>query len=428
MNADSRVHIEHSLQDERSAPRAGHPAHIHSQPDLNQTRLRARRRLLQATGLTAAAVLAQMASPDFLFANQDDTEELVPFVNMPRSGPNMLDWETLDSWLTPQDQVFSVSHYDVPKVEAATFQLEVAGLVDKPRRIPLEQIKSLPAEEQLMTLECSGNGASKGFLGAVYNSRWKGTRLLPLLRECGVKPDAREVVFFGADKKEETLRKGTPRESSAEVYFGRSLDWLELESLNPLLAYERNGEPLEQRNGAPLRLIVPGWYGIANVKWLRRIEVRDRRYMGRFMGRDYVTLRGERRGDQIEYVETSVTRMNLKSIVARVTRRPTIDGQIPVKAYGAVWNDGTEIKQVEVRVDEGPWQAAQLDTEPRSKFSWTFFSIDLGKIKPGKHTVVSRAIDVNGRIQPAAGDDEIALKKTYWEAYQQWPREIEVSA
>jgi DMSO/TMAO reductase YedYZ molybdopterin-dependent catalytic subunit len=177
-----------------------------------------------------------------------------------------------------------------------------------------------------------------------------------------------------------------------------------------------------------LRLIVPGWYGIANIKWLTRIEIRDRRYMGRFMGRDYVTVRGERRGNEIVPVETSVGRMNLKSIIARITRRPTAKGLVPLKAYGAVWGDGTQIKKVEVKVDEGKWLPAQIDAEPREKFCWQFFSIDLGNVKPGKHTVVSRAIDINGRVQPAAKDDEIALKKTYWEAYQQWPREIEVKA
>ena len=83
---------------------------------------------------------------------------------------------------------------------------------------------------------------------------------------------------------------------------------------------------------------------------------------------------------------------------------------------------------MEVKVDDGKWQQTTLDKEPRSKYCWTFFSIDLGNIQPGKHTVISRAIDVNGKVQPSADDDEIALKKTYWEAYQQWPREIELEA
>jgi len=173
---------------------------------------------------------------------------------------------------------------------------------------------------------------------------------------------------------------------------------------------------------------VPGYYGIANVKWLMRIEARNRRYMGRYMARDYVTLRGERKNGQIVYVESSVSKMNLKSIVARVTRGVTKNGQVPCKAYGAVWGDGTPIKRVEVQVDGGEWREAKLDKEPRSKYCWLFFSIDLGELKPGKHTLVSRGIDANGRVQPSAKDDEIALKKTYWEAYQQWPREIELEA
>jgi DMSO/TMAO reductase YedYZ molybdopterin-dependent catalytic subunit len=390
------------------------------------TELFSRRAALQAGGAATAAWLA-FARPDFLFPGQAAEEELVPFLNMPRTAPRMLDWETLDSWLTPQDQVFSVSHYDVPQVEPRDYSLEITGLVERPRRLNLDEIRALPRSDQLMTLECSGNGSSKGFIGAVYNSRWTGTPLAPLLKDCGIRPGAREVVFIGADKRDETLRKGTPRETTAETAFGRSMHLDDVLRMNLLLAYERNGAPIEVRNGAPLRLIVPGWYGIANVKWLRRIEVRDSRYMGRFMARDYVTLRGERRDDQIEYVETSVTRMNLKSIVARITRRASQDGQIPVKAYGAVWSDGTPIAKVEVRVDDGSWREAQLDAEPRAPYSWIFFSIDLGKLVPGKHTVVSRGIDVNGRIQPSAEDDEIALKKTYWEAYQQWPREIELT-
>ncbi len=385
-----------------------------------------RREALLTGSALAAALFAQMSLPDFVFSGQEEEEELVPFLNMPRTGPNRLDWETLDSWITPQDQVFSVQHYGIPEFDVAQFALAITGLVDHPRTFTMDQLKALPREDQLMTLECSGNGASTGFMNAVYNSRWTGTPLAPILKECGVKASAKEVVFFGEDHGSETLRKGTQSEVSFEGPFGRSMSIDDAMSLPLLLAYERNGEPLEKRNGAPLRLIVPGWYGIANVKWLRRIELRATRFMGRFMARDYVTLRGERRGDETVFVETSVSRMNLKSIIARVTRRMAKSGDVPVKAYGAAWSDGTEIKRVEVKVDDGKWQAATLDQEPRAKYCWTFFSIDVGNLKPGKHTLVSRAVDANGRVQPAAEDDEIALKKTYWEAYQQWPREIEL--
>ena len=387
-----------------------------------------RRGFLKA-GLSGAALCTTgLPFRSVAFPAEASDEELVPFLDMPRTGANSLDWETLDRWLTPQDQVFSVQHYDIPQFELPDWRLEITGLVAKPQVLTLEALRAMPKKDQLMTLECSGNGSAKGFMNAVYNSRWTGTRLAPLLKHCGIKAGAKEVIFFGKDHKTETLRPGTPREVTVDVPFGRSMSLKDALGLPVLLAYERNGVPLEKRNGAPLRLIVPGWYGIANVKWLTRIEVTDRRYMGRFMGRDYVTLRGERHGNQIVYLEKSVGRMNLKSVVARVTRRPTQNGLIPLKAYGAAWGDGTEIKKVEIKVDEGDWCSAELDPEPRSTFCWRFFSLNLGRVKPGKHVIVSRALDAKGRIQPAADDDEIALKKTYWEAYQQWPREIQVEA
>lgn len=387
-----------------------------------------RRDALMTGSSAAAALLAWLSLPDVAFPAVASDEELVPFLDMPRTPPERLDWETLDAWLTPQDQVFGVQHYGIPEFKYDSFRLEIGGLVDRPLSLALEQLKALPKKEVLMTLECSGNGSSKGFMNAVYNSRWTGTPLVPLLKESGIKPEAIEVVSYGKDNKEETLRPGTNRELKIDVPFGRSMTLADVLALEPLLAYERNGQPIEHRNGAPVRLIVPGWYGIANVKWLTRIECRDRRYMGRYMARDYVTVRGERHGDEIVNVESSVTRVNLKSIVARVTRKATTEGKVPVKLLGAAWDDGTGIARVEVKLDDGPWREAVLAKEPRSKYSWAFFSLDLGPIAAGKHTLVSRAIDVKGRVQPSADQDEIALKRTYWEAYEQWPRSIDLKA
>ena len=316
-----------------------------------------RRDVLKSSAVSMAAGLALFADPQFVFPQEAEDEELVPFLDVPRTPPNRLDWETLDSWLTPQDQVFNVQHYGVPEFDTDGFHLELGGLVDNPTSLSLDDLKALPKEDRLMTLECSGNGASKGFMNAVYNSRWTGTPLKPLLEQAGIKDGATEVVFFGHDTKEETLRPGTKRELKVEVPFGRSLSVEDALNLPLMLAYERNGEPIEHRNGAPVRLIVPGWYGVANVKWLRRIEVRDRRYMGRYMGRDYVTVRGERQEGKVVFVESSVGRMNLKSIVARVTQRPAVDGKIPLKAYGAVWHtDSARIDGVQVQLDGGEWR------------------------------------------------------------------------
>jgi DMSO/TMAO reductase YedYZ molybdopterin-dependent catalytic subunit len=391
------------------------------------TQTLSRRQAIATTGraLAAAATVGGLkawALPELL-----PNETLVPFLDMPRTAPNRLDWETLNEWITPADQVFNVQHYGIPEIDPETFELEITGLVRRPMKLKMSDLSARAQREIHMTLECSGNGSSKGFMNAVYNGLYRGADLGDLLKECGVLPDAREIVFFGADEKEETLRKGTRRELKVTVPFGRSMSIKAVQETKPLLCQHRNGTPLELRNGAPLRLIVPGWYGVANVKWLTRIDVRADRYMGRYMARDYVTVRGEQQGNEVVYVESSVSKLRLKSIVARVHRRPTENGRVPLRAMGAAWGDGTEITGVEVKVDDGPWRLAALDPRPYAKFSWRFFSIDLGNLAPGKHTIVSRAIDANGRVQPSADDDEIALKRTYWEANQQWPREIELS-
>ncbi len=386
-----------------------------------------RRDMLKAGFVAAAAGATYPLWSSFGLHAATTDEELVPFLNMPRTPPNRLDWEVLADWITPQDQAFNVQHYNVPEIDPAKYTLDFTGLLDKPVKLTLDQIKARPKKDQHMTLECSGNGQNAGFMNAVYNSKWTGTPLAPLLKELGIKSDALEIVFFGTDKQDEVLRKDTKRELKIEVPFGRSMSLEDAMSQNLLLAYERNGQPLEKRNGAPLRLIVPGWYGVANVKWLSRIQVQNRRYMGRFMGRDYVSVRAERRGDEVVNVESSVTKIRLKSVIGRVTRRAAQNGQVPIRALGAAWSDGTEIAKVEVQVDGGPWKAAVLDAKQKEKFCWKFFSIDLGGLPPGKHTLVSRAIDANGKVQPSDKDDEIANKKTYYEANQQWVREIELA-
>lgn len=184
-----------------------------------------------------------------------------------------------------------------------------------------------------------------------------------------------------------------------------------------------NGEPLAKGHGAPLRLVVPGWFGIAWVKWLNRVEVLDRRLMTKYMAREYVTLRGEERGDKTIWRETSVGPMNVKSIVARAVRLPNGD----VRLTGAAWTDGTPLKAVELKIDDGKWAAVTLDKKQTAEHAWTFWSHDWKKPAEGEHTLVSRATDTEGRVQPAEDEPAIKLKKTYWEANQQHPRKIRIS-
>jgi DMSO/TMAO reductase YedYZ molybdopterin-dependent catalytic subunit len=255
-------------------------------------------------------------------------------------------------------------------------------------------------------------------MGAIGNIHWTGTPLASLLKECHPLERASEAVFFGADEKVEKIRDKDYLQN-----FARSLSLRDvLKAGDILLAYEMNGQPLEKAHGAPLRLIVPGWFGISWVKWLTRIELLDRRYMSKYMAREYVTIRGEERDGKTVWRETSVGPMDVKSVVARVVRRK--DGSLRVA--GAAWTDGTPLRRVELKIDDGDWAPAQLDPRHRAKYSWTFWSYDWKNAAPGEHTLVSRALDVEGRLQPAAADPEIQLKRTYWEANQQWVRKIRV--
>jgi DMSO/TMAO reductase YedYZ molybdopterin-dependent catalytic subunit len=221
-----------------------------------------------------------------------------------------------------------------------------------------------------------------------------------------------EVAFYGADAGEEIVREQTITQN-----FARSMSIAEAMSPNNILCYEMNGEPLPQRNGFPVRLIAPGWYGVANVKWLQRIEVRSSRLMNRFMARDYVTLRQQEIDGETVWTESSVGRSLLKSAPARVVR----NGE-SYRIEGAAW--GKPIQQVEVQVDEGPWQQAELDQDQVGRFAWRFWSLDWEDAEPGEHTITSRAIDTRGNLQPAADDPLIANKITYWESNGQITRQV----
>src|SRR5690606_27092084 len=153
-------------------------------------------------------------------------------------------------------------------------RLKVTGMVDKPLDLTLANIKARPKMEIDAGFECGGN-TPRLFQGLIGNARWGGTSLSALLREAGIQTGGIEVVFYGYDKGMETVR-----DLSIEQAFGRSLHINDALLDDVILAYEMNGEPLPLYHGAPLRLVVPGWYGVANVKWLGQIHVQDTRYMG----------------------------------------------------------------------------------------------------------------------------------------------------
>jgi DMSO/TMAO reductase YedYZ molybdopterin-dependent catalytic subunit len=348
-------------------------------------------------------------------------EEILPWLDQPPENPipqvvaNQLKWEELNSWLTPNEKFFSVAHYNRPVVDDQAWTLRIGGLVKRPRIFTLAELKARPRQEIEFTLECSGNHGFPWFLGGIGTARWAGTPLAPILAEAGVSESGIEVVFFGADSGEETVR-----DIKMAQHFARSMSLADAMNPHNLLCYEMNGAPLPADNGFPLRLIAPGWYGIANVKWLTHIELRDHRLMNRFMARDYVSIREERRDGETVWAETSVGKSLLKSAPAKVTRK---DGRHRI--VGAAW--GAPIAGVEVKLDDGTWRPAAIEKGPTAQFAWKIWSLDWDAPAPGEHTITSRAIDASGQVQPAMGDPRIANKHTYWESNGQVTRRVRLA-
>jgi len=348
-------------------------------------------------------------------------EEVIPWTDQPPANPvpevvsNLHPWEELGAWLTPNDKFFRVAHYNKPVIDGKAWALEVTGLVKQSLRLTLPELKARPRQEVVFTLECSGNHGFPWFTSGIGTAKWGGTPLAPLLKDAGVLDQGIEVVFWGSDAGEEEVRQ-----IKMPQHFARSMSLADAMNPHNLLCYEMNGDALPQPHGFPLRLIAPGWYGIANVKWLKRIEIRDTRFMGRFMARDYVTIREEQRNGDTVWTETSVGRALLKSVPVKVTRH---NGQYRI--IGAAW--GAPIARVEVQIDEGPWVPASIDRSEEADFAWKIWSLEWAQAAPGEHTITSRAVDTQGHVQPAPDDPRIAKKRTYWESSGQVTRRIRIA-
>jgi DMSO/TMAO reductase YedYZ molybdopterin-dependent catalytic subunit len=380
-----------------------------------------RRTLLQQSGAALGGLsVLRVAGPAHAFPHTQNAV-VIPWLDQPEPNPEpeaiirQLEWEQLDSWITPNDQFFVIKHFNEPELQEDDWRLQVSGLVERPLTLTLDELKSRARREVTFTIECSGNTGLPFFIGGIGNATWAGTPLAPLLEEAGIQEDGIEVVFWGADAGEQTRGEVTITEQFAR---GMALE----DALHPdnILAYEMNGEQLPNLNGYPLRLIAPGWYGIANVKWLTRIEVIDRRYQGHFMARDYVTIREEERDGETVWTFTSVGPNRLKSAPAKVSRQGD-----DYTIMGAAW--GRPIAGVEVRIDDEPWQPATLSEGAGSEFAWTFWELDWGTPAAGEHTVTSRATAVNGEVQPAADDPLLAGKQTYWESNGLISRRVDIS-
>jgi DMSO/TMAO reductase YedYZ molybdopterin-dependent catalytic subunit len=376
-------------------------------------------------GGLAIAGLGLVGFPEWALPALAQGEALMPFTDLdpkinwvPAPDRRLFDVRTIDGMFTPRDKWFTTQHYGHPEVDMATYRLKVSGLVDRPVSISMDELKKMRSTELVFGFECSGN--RRPVQGLSSNGRWTGVRLRDVLDRAGIKEDAREFVFFGADRgPEEVEFRGNT--FKVEQQFGRSLPREKALSNEPILAYALNGEPLTKHQGFPLRLLVPGYYGVCNVKFLSEIHAQHDPFVGKWQARWYRTLRGEMINGEMKWVESAVTHMQLKSWIARVTKAGDRHN-----VFGIVLNDGTPIRMVEVSIDGGPWQQAKLDPETmKEKYGWKFFTYVWSGATPGEHTLVSRVTDANGQVQPTAED--LVNKKTFLEDNSQHPRKVMIS-
>lgn len=368
--------------------------------------VRVRRRDL-ITGF-AVAQLAHGASAQFADYTSDfevDAQDAEPRVRC-------FDLRRLVSSRTPADEFFLFHQTKtVSAVDVGTWRLTVTGAVARPITLTYADLLRRPSLEIEATIECSGNsGHSRLMNGLVSNAAWRGPALAPLLRECGVLPEAREVVFFGMDGESE--RKWAAREQEMYSPHGRSLFVQDALDGNILLATQMNGAPLPPDSGFPVRLVVPGWYGMTQVKWLNRILVLDRRYEGRHMARNYHSIH---RG-----LETSIARARLKSVLARIE---TFDST--VRLHGAAWSGEEPVTGVDVRIDDGPWRPARLQSAD-SRWAWRLWSLDWAHPPRRSHRIVCRAQDSRGRVQPDPEEWRGDFRSSR-EDNSQWTRTVVIS-
>src|SRR5215204_243889 len=306
--------------------------------------------------------------------------------------------EALKHDITPIGLHYLLTHFDIPKVDAETWQLEVGGLVEKPLTLTLTEVRARPARTMPVTLECAGNGRalieprpmSQPWLqGAVGTAEWTGTPLAPLLGEAGVAAEAKEIVFSGLDR---------GIQDNLEHAYERSLPVAEAQRDEMLLAYEVNGQPLPPQHGFPLRLVVPGWYGMTHVKWLRSIDVVAEPFLGWQQQLAYVLQASE------DDEGSPVTRMLPRSLVVPpgipdfLTRDRFLPAG-PCPLTGRAWSGWAPIERIEVSADGGrTWTDAELE-EPLDDHAWRGWRYEWDP-HPGEHELCSRATDASGRTQP----------------------------
>jgi DMSO/TMAO reductase YedYZ molybdopterin-dependent catalytic subunit len=310
--------------------------------------------------------------------------------------------EALRQEITPIGLHYLLIHFDIPFVDARAWRLRIGGRVTRELTLGLDQLKARPSRTVAVTLECAGNGrallapralSQPWLMEAVGTAEWTGTPLAPLLQEAGLAEDAVEVVFTGLDR-------GV--QGDVEHVYERSLPVAEALREDLLLAYEVNGQPLPPQHGFPLRLVVPGWYGMTHVKWLDSITVVNEPFRGWQQDVAYHVRESD------EEQGRPVTRMLPRSLMAPpgfpdfLSRARFVQAG-PCAIEGRAWSGWGRVERVEVSLDGGEtWADATLGAAP-SEFAWRGWTFDWDAA-PGEHELCCRATDSAGNVQPVSAE------------------------
>jgi DMSO/TMAO reductase YedYZ molybdopterin-dependent catalytic subunit/glyoxylase-like metal-dependent hydrolase (beta-lactamase superfamily II) len=299
----------------------------------------------------------------------------------------------------PSARFYVRNHFSTPALDPESYALAVTGMVERPLRIRLRDLQNLPSQSLVSTLECAGNGRAyfdppvdgeQWHFGAASTAEWTGVPLVEILDRAGLTAGAHDVVFRGADA-------GLVDGATAPVRFERALSVDDARSSGALVAYAMNGESLPLQHGRPVRLIVPGWYSVASVKWLTEIEVIGHRFEAYFQTDRYM-YEWVRNG---AVVREPVRLQRVRSVIAEPSDGASVaSGDFVVR--GVAWSGAAPIDRVEVSIGGGPWQAARLIGE-RRRHSWQWWELltrcEAGE-KSTRSTVRARATDLAGCTQP----------------------------
>ena len=306
--------------------------------------------------------------------------------------------EALRQFITPIEDFYVRSNFPTPAYDPATWRLTLDGLVERPLSLALDDLLAMPGRRLTATLECAGNNRTQMVpipegepwqTSAISTATWTGVPLATLLEQAGIRPGAVEVRFEGADR-------GVPRGRTETIHFERSLPLVDAMNPDVLLVYAMNDQPLTAEHGAPLRVLVPGWYGMAAVKWLRRVEVLDHPFAGHYQTRSYV----------YEHPGTAekppVRTMRIKSLITSHESGAVVPAG-PVEVGGLAWCGDAAVVRVEVSVDAGAWTEAELLGEP-APYTWRQWRYTWAGGPAGRHSLRARATDANGNVQPDLPD------------------------